>query len=117
MANQRPSYTKYQWQQTVKTFIDNLPRRRSVKVLDQLRERVRYMPYSIRTERAYVHWVFAYLRFHGQRHPATLGGTEVEGFLSWLANERRVSTETHRQALAALLFFYGKVLCVDPGRR
>ena len=32
---------------------------------------------------------------------------EVEGFLSWLANERRVSTSTHRQALAALLLHMG----------
>ena len=32
---------------------------------------------------------------------------------SWLANERKVSVSTHRQALAALLFFYGKVLCTD----
>ncbi|MFP8060078.1 TetR family transcriptional regulator, partial [Pseudomonas aeruginosa] len=36
--------------------------------------------------------------------------SEVEAFLSWLANERKVSVSTHRQALAALLFFYGKVL-------
>ena len=39
--------------------------------------------------------------------------SEVEAFLSWLANERKVSVSTHRQALAALLFFYGKVLCTD----
>ena len=63
----------------MKTVIDNLPLLRSVKVLDQLRERIRYLHYSIRTERAYVHWVRAYIRFHGLRHPATLGGTEVEG--------------------------------------
>ena len=97
----------------MKTVVDNLPPLRSVKVLDQLRERIRYLHYSIGTERAYVHWLRAYIRFHGLRHPATLGGMEVEGFLSWLANERHVSTSTHRQALAALLFFYGKVLCVD----
>ena len=71
------------------------------------------MHYSIRTEQAYVHWVRAFIRFHGVRHPATLGGNEVEAFLSWLANERKVSTSTHGQALAALLFFYGKVVCVD----
>ena len=49
------------------------------------------------------------------RHPATLGSS-VEAFLSWLANERKVSVSTHRQALAALLFFYGKVLCTDLPR-
>ncbi|NMS31527.1 class 1 integron integrase IntI1, partial [Vibrio parahaemolyticus] len=90
-----------------------LPPLRSVKVLDQLRERIRYLHYSLPTEQAYVHWVRAFIRFHGVRHPATLGSSEVEAFLSWLANERKVSVSTHRQALAALLFFYGKVLCTD----
>src|SRR5699024_6585017 len=51
--------------------------------------------------------------FHGVRHPATVGSSEVEACLSWLAIERKVSVSTHRQALAALLFFYGKVLCTD----
>jgi integron integrase len=97
----------------MKTGTSPIPPLRSVKVLDQLRERIRYLHYSIRTEQAYVHWVRAFIRFHGVRHPATLGGNEVEAFLSWLANERKVSTSTHRQALAALLFFHGKVLCVD----
>lgn len=97
----------------MKTATAPLPPLRSVKVLDQLRERIRYLHYSIRTEQAYVHWVRAFIRFHGVRHPATLGSSEVEAFLSWLANERKVSVSTHRQALAALLFFYGKVLCTD----
>ena len=95
----------------MKTATAPLPPLRSVKVLDQLRERIRYLHYSLRTEQAYVNWVRAFIRFHGVRHPATLGGSEVEAFLSWLANERKVSVSTHRQALAALLFFYGKVLC------
>ena len=47
-----------------------------------------------------------------------LGSSEVEAFLSWLANERKVSVSTHRQALAALLFFYGKVPArICPGFR
>ncbi len=37
-------------------------------------------------------------------------------FCPRLANERKVSVSTHRQALAALLFFYGKVLCTDLPR-
>ncbi len=97
----------------MKTATAPLPPLRSVKVLDQLRERIRYLHYSLRTEQAYVHWVRAFIRFHGVRHPATLGSSEVEAFLSRLANERKVSVSTHRQALAALLFFYGKVLCTD----
>ena len=89
----------------MKTATAPLPPLRSVKVLDQLRERIRYLHYSLPTEQAYVHWVRAFIRFHGVRHPATLGSSEVEAFLSWLANERKVSVSTHRQALAALLFF------------
>lgn len=73
----------------MKTATAPLPPLRSVKVLDQLRERIRYLHYSLPTEQAYVHWVRAFIRFHGVRHPATLGSSEVEAFLSWLANERK----------------------------
>jgi integron integrase len=90
-----------------------LPPLHSERLLDQLRERIRYLHYSIRTEAAYVHWVSAYVRFHGMRHPAEMSGPEVEGFLSWLANERRVAAATHKQALSALLFLYQKVLGQD----
>jgi integron integrase len=90
-----------------------LPALRSVKVLDQLRERIRYMHYSRRTEEAYVHWVRAFIRFHGLRHPSELGGSDIERFLSWLVSERSVAGSTHRQALSALLFFYGKVIGAD----
>ncbi len=81
-----------------------------VRLLDQLRSQIRYLHYSIRTEQAYVHWVRAFVRFHGLRHPAELGGGDVEAFLTWLAAERQVSVSTHKQALSALLFLYQKVL-------
>lgn len=90
-----------------------LPPLKSVKVLDQLRERIRYLHYSIRTEEAYVYWVRTFIRFHGLQHPATMGGPEVEAFLSWLANSRNVAASTHKQALSALLFFFGKFLGTD----
>ncbi len=75
-----------------------------------MRERVRYLHYSPRTEDAYVFWARAFIRFHGIRHPRELSGSEVEAFLSWLALERKVAPSTHKQALSALLFLYGKVL-------
>lgn len=79
------------------------------RLLDQLRDRVRYLHYSLRTEQAYVHWVRAFVHFHGLRHPQETGQPEVEAFLSWLAAERGVSTSIHRQALSALLFLYRHV--------
>jgi integron integrase len=80
------------------------------RLLDQVRERIRYLHYSLRTEQAYVHWVRAFVRFHGLRHPAEMGQPEVEAFLSWLAAERGVAAATHSQAVSALLFLYQKVL-------
>ncbi len=88
----------------------DLPQLQSPRLLDQVRERIRYLHYSRRTEQAYVHWSRAYIRFHGLRHLAQMGQTEVEAFLSWLASDRQVSASTHWQALSALLFLYGKVL-------
>jgi integron integrase len=82
-------------------------------LLDALRERLRYMHYSLRTEEAYVYWVRGFVRWAGLRHPRDLGAGEVQHFLIMLANERRVAAATHRQALSALLFLYREVLGVD----
>jgi integron integrase len=81
-----------------------------MRLLTQLREQIRYRHYSLRTEEAYVHWVRAFVRFHGLQHPRDLGQAEIEGFLTWLAAERQVSPSTHKQALSALLFLYQHVL-------
>lgn len=91
----------------------SLPPLQSVRLLGQLRERIRSLHYSRRTEEACVHWVRAYIRFHGLRHPNDMGRAEVERFLTWLAAERQVAAATHRQALPALLFLYLKVLGAD----
>jgi len=91
----------------------DLPPLTSPRLLDQLRERIRFLHYSRSTEDAYVFWVRAFIRHHGLRHPRDLDGTAVESFLSWLASERQVAPATHRQALSALLFLYGKVLGVQ----
>jgi integron integrase len=60
---------------------------RSIKLLDQVRERVRYLHYSLQTEKAYVYWAKAFVlwtaRSHGGfRHPREMGHAEVEGFLT-----------------------------------
>lgn len=80
------------------------------RLLDQVRERLRYRHYSLRTEQAYLHWIRLFLRYHEMRHPREMAGPEVEAFLSWLATERRVAVATHKQALSALVFLYERVL-------
>lgn len=83
------------------------------RLLDALREQIRLMHYSLRTEEAYVQWVRSFVHFHGLRHPADLASADVQSFLTWLASERQVAPSTHRQALSALLFLYQKVLRQD----
>jgi integron integrase len=85
----------------------------SQRLLDAMRDQIRYLHYSLRTEHAYVQWVRAFIHFHGLRHPRDLGPAEVEAFLTSLAVDRQVSPSTHQQALSALLFLYQKVLRLD----
>jgi integrase len=87
-----------------------------VKLLDQIRHTARVKHFSIRTERAYVNWAERYIRFHGIKHPNTMGVLEVEAFLTHLAVEGNVAASTQNQALAALLFLYQEVLKIDIGR-
>jgi integron integrase len=89
------------------------PPLRATRLLDQVRERLRYGHYSLSTERSYVYWVRWFVRFHQLRHPRDMGSAEVQAFLTWLANRRGVSVSTHKQALAALIFLYKQVLGVD----
>lgn len=63
-------------------------------LLDQVRERIRYKHYSLRTEQAYVQWVRVFVKWHGLRHPRDMGQLEIEGFLAMLANERWVTDAT-----------------------
>lgn len=80
------------------------------KLLDQVRQHLRVLHYSIRTEDAYVQWIRRFILFHGKRHPREMGEPEVEQFLSYLAVEGQVAASTQNQALAALLFLYKVVL-------
>jgi len=86
---------------------------RSPKLLAQVVDAIRIRHYSIRTEKAYVHWVKAFVRFHGLRHPREMGAREVTKFLSYLATERDVAAATQQQALSALLFLYRHVREID----
>jgi integron integrase len=85
----------------------------SPRLLDQVRVAIRLRHYSYRTEQAYVDWIKRYILFNGKRHPSGLGATEVERFLSHLAEQRNVAAATQAQALSALLFLYKRVLNTD----
>jgi integron integrase len=83
------------------------------RLFDILRERIRLLHYSLRTERAYIQWIRRFIRFHGGRHPRGLGAEHVTAFLSTLASRGNVAAATQNQALAAVLFLYKQVLGID----
>lgn len=84
-----------------------------VRLLDQVRTQIRLRHYSYRTEKAYVGWIRRYIVASGRKHPETLGGADVEAFLSRLATDHHVASATQAQALAAILFLYRHVLHID----
>ena len=70
------------------------PPLQSLRLLDQVRERIRYLHYSLSTEKTYLYWVRFYIRWHGRNgtmtHPRDMGAKQVEAFLTMLATERKV---------------------------
>lgn len=89
------------------------PPLQSARLLDQVRERARYLHYSLSTEKVYLYWVRFFIRWHQLKHPRDMGAPEVEAFLTMLATQRHVSASTQNQALSALLFLYREVLGIQ----
>jgi len=48
------------------------------KLMDQVRDRLRVLHYSLRTEQTYTYWIRWYIRHHGMRHPRDMGAAEVD---------------------------------------
>ena len=82
-----------------------------LKLMDQVREVLRYHHYAYRTEQTYCQWILRYIHhFGGKTHPRYLGAKDIEAFLSHLATEGKVSGATQRQALNAIVFLYKNVM-------
>lgn len=81
-----------------------------MRLIPSLVAALRARHYSEATERAYVHWVLRFVRFHGVRHPGEMGEEEVVAFLNDLIVVQEVSASTQNQALCALVFLYKEVI-------
>lgn len=94
--------------------MENKPKFRpnpDLKLMEQVREVLRYNHYAYRTESAYCQWTLRYIHFYGGKtHPKELDAKHIENFLSHLTNKGNVSAATQRQALNALVFLYRAVL-------
>ena len=82
------------------------------KLLDQVRDKIRFKHYRLGTESTYLSWIKQFILYHGKRHPVDMGAAEVEAFLTYLATQRQVSSSTQNQALSAILFLYREVLAI-----
>ena len=88
---------------------------RRPKLFDQMREALRSRHCSRWTEQTYCHWIKRHIHFHDVRHPAEMGGAEINAFLTHLAVKEEVSASTQNQARSALLFLYRHVLSHEVG--
>jgi len=85
------------------------------KFFSKLRSAIRVRHYSIRTERAYGQWVGRLLSFHKDKSPENIDADDIQSYLNYLAEERKVAASTQNQALNAIVFFFKEVLKRDPG--
>lgn len=83
------------------------------KLLDIVRDKIRFKHYSYSTERTYVHWIKQYILFHKKKHPIEMDKREIEEYLTFLATQKMVSPSTQNQAFSAILFLYKEVLGID----
>lgn len=83
------------------------------RLMDQVRETLRFYHYAYNTEKSYVEWILKFIRFSGKKHPREMGKFEIERFLSHLAVNRDVAASTQNQAFNAIMFLYKKVLGME----
>jgi len=83
------------------------------RLLDQVRESIRLKHFSLKTEKAYIHYVRDFILYHNKRHPKDMGAAEIRAYLSHLAIDRNVAPSIQTVALSALLFLYRQVLQID----
>jgi integron integrase len=85
------------------------------QLLDKLAKAIRLKHYSRETERSYVNYVAAFIDFRMKRRSGTEGAAAIEEYLTYMALEKKVAASTQNVAFNALLFFYRRVLGVEPG--
>ena len=71
---------------------------------------LRLRGYAYQTEKSYLYWIRAYIKFNGDKHPNTMAEPDVERYLSHLAVNQNVAVNTQNQAFNALIFLYRHVL-------
>ena len=74
--------------------------------LSAVTENMRMKFYAEKTIKAYVYWIKSYIYFNNKKYPFDCHDKEVESFLSYLANIKKVAPKTQALALNALVYLY-----------
>ncbi|MEJ2284750.1 MAG: integron integrase [Desulfobacterales bacterium] len=82
---------------------------------DKFKSAMRVRHYSIRTERAYEQWIGRLLSFYKDTPVDLIEADDIQRYLNYLAEKRKVAASTQNQALNAIVFFFKEVLKRDPG--
>ena len=78
--------------------------------MDQVKAVLRYHHYANSTEKAYIHWILTFIRFHNRQHPKDLGKDHIKAFLSHMALYKNYAASTQNLALNAIVFLYTQAL-------
>lgn len=84
-------------------------------LLDSLRRVIRLKHYSRATEQLYANYVSDFIDFRAKHKSETHGAQAIEEYLTHLAINKKVAASTQNVAFNALLFFYRRVLNIEPG--
>jgi len=78
--------------------------------LQAVREQMRMKRYAKRTIENYCYWIKHFIHFNNNKHPSVCHNSEVENYLSYLANQCLVAPKTQALALNAVVFLYREIL-------
>ena len=78
--------------------------------LQNLRRKMRLLHHPIATETAYTKWILRLVKFVGSVEIDNVSEQHLGEFLMELAVEGKVTASTQNQALAAFMFYFGKVV-------
>jgi len=84
-------------------------------LLDKLSKAIQLKHYSKATDRMYCNYVADFIDFQLKQQAPEHGAKAIEEYLTHLAVNKKVAASTQNVAFNALLFFYRRVLGIEPG--
>ena len=81
-----------------------------LQALQLIEQKLKLKGYSASTQKTYLDQFSLFMRFFPGSHPADLGEDEIQAYLLYLIDKKKVAKSTQNQAINAIKFFYEKVL-------